>query len=127
MRYFLTAPLLFALFVIAGCGEAEPQPTPTPQLSDQALLGKTVFARDCGACHSTAPDTVIVGPSMAGIATRAALRVEGQDAHEYLLVSILKPDIYLVEGYENLMPGTLGKTLTGEEVDAVIAYLLTLE
>lgn len=86
-----------------------------------------MFARDCGACHSAAPDTVIVGPSMAGIASRAATRVEGQNAHDYLLVSILKPDAHLVEGYENLMPSTLGKTLTGEEIDAVIAYLLTLQ
>lgn len=90
-------------------------------------MGKQVFTRDCGACHSTSPDTIIVGPSLAGVATRAETRVEGQDAYTYLLTSVMQPDAYLVEGYENLMPNNLSKQLTGEELDAVVAYLQTLK
>lgn len=127
MRSHRLLILLLLLLISVACGEAEPEPTPTPQLSAEAIAGQEIFARECGACHSIAPDNVVVGPSMAGIATRAETRVEGQDAYAYLLTSVLKPDAYMVDGFENLMPSTLGRTLTGEELDAVIAYLLTLE
>ena len=90
-------------------------------------MGKQVFSRDCGACHSTTPDTIIVGPSLAGVATRAETRVDGLDAYTYLLTSVMQPDAYLVEGFDNLMPASLSKQLTGEELDNVIAYLQTLK
>ena len=123
LKHFFLLCLLF----LAACG-AQPDPTPLPPtLSPQALQGKQVFSRDCGACHSTTPDTIIVGPSLAGVASRAANRVAGQDAYTYLLTSVMQPEAYLVEGFENLMPASLSKQLTGEELDAVIAYLQTLE
>jgi mono/diheme cytochrome c family protein len=121
--------LILSLIFLAGCG-GTPISTPTlppPTLNAQAQLGKQVFTRECGRCHSTTPDAIIVGPSLAGIATSAGSRVDGQDSITYLLTSILQPDAYLVEGYENLMPASLSKQLTGEEVDGVVAYLQTLE
>jgi cytochrome c551/c552 len=119
--------LLLCLLFLIACGGNSEAPPPTPTLSPQAQLGKQVFSRDCGACHSTTPDTIIVGPSLADIASRAATRIEGQDAYTYLLTSVMQPDAYLVEGFENLMPASLSKQLTGEELDAVIAYLQTLD
>ena len=90
-------------------------------------MGKQVFSRNCGSCHSTTPDTIIVGPSLAGVATRAETRVDGFDAYTYLITSVMQPDAYLVQGFENLMPNNLSKQLTGEELDAVVAYLQTLK
>ncbi len=120
--------LILCLLVLVACGgEAESAPPFLPTLSPQAQLGKQVFSRDCGACHSTSQDTIIVGPSLAGIASLAETRVDGQDAYTYLLTSVMQPEAYLVEGYENLMPASLSKQLTGEELDAVIAYLQTLK
>lgn len=119
--------LILGLLFLAACGST-PDPTPPPPtLSPLAQQGKQVFSRVCGACHSTTPDTIIVGPSLAGIASRAGNRVEGQDAYTYLLTSVMQPDAYMVEGFENLMPNNLSKQLTGEELDAVIAYLQTLK
>lgn len=116
------------LFLTACGGTAVSTPTPPPPtLSPQAQLGKQTFSRVCGACHSTTPDTIIVGPSLAGIASRADSRVDGQDATTYLLTSIMQPDAYMVEGFENLMPASLSKQLTGEEIDGVVAYLKTLQ
>lgn len=117
---------LFALLLLAACG-GEPPPPPTATLSAEAAAGTAVFRRECAACHALAPDTVIVGPSLAHIATIAAGRVPGQTAEAYLLESIVRPDAYLVDGYENLMPGNFGRRLTGEELDALVALLLTLE
>lgn len=123
LKQFLILCLLFS----AACGGAAAEPPPTPTLSPQAQLGKQVFSRDCGACHSTTPETIIVGPSLAGVASRAETRVEGQDTYTYLLTSVMQPEAYLVDGFENLMPASLSKQLTGEELDAVIAYLQTLK
>ena len=112
------------VLLLTGCGGAETAVPPTPTLSPQAVQGQQVFTRECGSCHSFSPDTIIVGPSLAGVASRAGNRVAGQDAQTYLLTSILRPGDYLVEGFDNLMPGTFGKQLTGENIDALVAYLL---
>lgn len=117
--------LIAILLLLVACGGDPVEPTPT--LDPVAAAGEIVFQKNCGSCHATAPDTVIVGPSLAGIATRADTRIPGQDAHNYILSSIMRPDEFLVEGFENLMPNNFGRKLTGEEIDAVIAYLLTLK
>ena len=117
---------VFVCFTLVSCGQFMADPPPTPTTSPQILAGMALFSRECSRCHGLAAETVIVGPPLGGIADRARERVPGQDAAGYLLQSILAPDRYLVEGYENLMPSDLGKKLTGEELDAIIAYLLTL-
>lgn len=89
-------------------------------------LGRRVFQQHCAACHALTPDTVIVGPSLAGIATRAGTRVPGLDARRYIELSILRPGDYVVEGFPNAMPADLGKKITGEEFDALVAFLMTL-
>ncbi len=115
--------LLLAL--LAGCGGAAEPPPPT--LAPQLAAGQRVFVTHCGACHSTSADTVIVGPSLAGIATRGGQRIDGLDARAYVYSSVLQPSDHLVEGFDDLMPQDLAKKLTGEELDAVVAYVLTLQ
>lgn len=107
----------------SGSSSDTPPPTPDPITAE----GRRVFQRNCASCHSADPNTVIVGPSLAGIATHAATRVEGLDARQYIEQSILAPDAYVVEGYTDLMPKDFGRKLSGEELDAVITYLFTLE
>ncbi len=118
--------LLLAL--LAGCGgAAADEPPATPTLSPELVAGQRVFVTHCGACHSAAADTVIVGPSLAGIAARGGQRVDGLDARAYVYSSVLQPSDHLVEGFDDLMPQDLAKKLTGEELDAVVAYVLSLE
>lgn len=97
----------------------------------EILFNKTHIGKNkvigCVACHSLTPNQVIIGPSMAGISERAQDLVPGQSAEEFIKSSIVNPDAYLGSGY---MPATMyshyGKELTDEEIDSLVAYLLTL-
>ncbi len=121
----LLFPLLAACLLLAACsGEAADA---SPTLSPVQARGRSVYSLHCASCHSTSPQTVIVGPSLAGIAIQAGQRVSGESAEQYLRTSILQPEAYLVSGFEPLMPADLSKRLTGEDFDALVAYLLTLE
>jgi hypothetical protein len=71
---------------------------------------------------------VIVGPSLAGVAVRAATRIKGLDAEAYIRNSIEVPNAYVVEGFPaSIMPGDLKEQLPPEDIDAVVAFLLTLK
>lgn len=125
-RYLNLFAFIVVISVLAGCG-GEPAPTPTPTLDPVAQRGKQLYRRECAQCHALAPDTVIVGPSLAGIAIRAETRMDGVSARQYLELSILNPGSYVVEGFPDSMPNTFGKDLTSDELNALVDYLLTLE
>lgn len=116
---------LFTLFTfLTACATSA---VGTPTLTQQENQGAQLFTVYCAACHSTVGDAVIVGPSLAGIATRAETRGAGMDARAYLEQSILDPSAYLIEGFADLMPKNWGDVLNDEELDALIAFLLTLK
>lgn len=114
-----------ALLVLSACGDnGDLGESPTDPL---AAEGQRLFKQNCATCHSVEPDSVIVGPSLAGIASRAEQRMEAVDGREYILLSIMKPSEYVVEGFSDLMPSNFGKSLSGEQLDALVVYLLTLQ
>ena len=116
---------IFVILILAACSSAPEELAPT--LDATQLQGQSVYNLRCAQCHALARDTVVIGPSLAGIATRAGSRVPGYDAEAYLERSILLPDDFLVEGFANTMPTNFGKELTSEELTAVVAYLMTLK
>lgn len=127
-RRALTAIALLAGLALAGCGGgAEAGSMATPTLNAQELAGKRAFERMCASCHSTLPEVVIVGPSLAGIGERAGTRVAGMEPRAYLTQSITDPSAYLVEDYRDLMPQGLETQLGPGELENVVSYLLTLE
>jgi cytochrome c551/c552 len=91
--------------------------------------GQALFSsKGCVACHSLQPDVKIVGPSQAGIATRAATRKPGYSAELYIYESITRPNAYVVDGFlPDLMPQTFKDTLTPQELADVIAFFMTLK
>ncbi|MDL5054077.1 c-type cytochrome [Oscillatoria laete-virens NRMC-F 0139] len=97
---------------------------------DPVEAGRYWFSRPpaiCGTCHALEPDVVVVGPSLAGIATRAGTRVPGQSAETYIRNSILNPGEHVVEGFQNVMAQNLGEVLSAEQINQIIAFLMTLE
>lgn len=81
----------------------------------------------CSTCHALEPDVVIVGPSLAGIATRAGTRVPDLSAEQYIRNSMLNPGDFVVPGFENVMVQNLGDMLSSDQINDIIAFLLTLE
>jgi mono/diheme cytochrome c family protein len=119
--------LLLAFSLLLGACVPAPTVDAPPTLSASEALGKRLFTVHCAACHATSPDTVIVGPSLAGIAIHGADRVDGLDARAYIEMSITTPDAYLVEGYQDLMVKNFAKQLTSDELNGLVDYLLTFD
>jgi nitric oxide reductase subunit C len=126
MRHWLLFIAAFMLLSTCGGGSSS-SVTPAATLDLIAAEGMKVFNQDCAACHALTPDTIIVGPSLAGVAGRAASRMLDLDAKQYLELSILKPEAYVVKGFSDMMPKDFGKKLTGEQLDALVAFLMTLK
>jgi len=54
--------------------------------------------------------------------------VDGQSAEEYLRTSITDPDAYLAGGYqEGIMYRQYEQALTEQQIDDLVAYMLTLK
>jgi len=117
--------IVLAAIILAACSTTSATPVPTLDAVQQT--GQAVYNLRCAQCHALAPDTIVIGPSLAGIATRAATRVEGYDAEAYIERSILVPKDYVVEGFIDTMPTNFGKELTSEELTGVVAFLMTLK
>ncbi len=81
----------------------------------------------CRVCHSIKPNERKVGPSLAGIATRGATRVPGMTAEAYIQRSIEKPDEYIVEGFPNAMLPEMAEKLSDQDMEDIIAFLMTLK
>ena len=138
----LVGPLLLA-GALAGCSAPPPAATATPAYAPDspealqaelaalppgdAAAGKAEFtAVGCVACHSLAKDVRIVGPSLAGVATRAATRKPGYSAQLYLYESITRPGAYVVAGFTNgLMPQDFKTRLRPADLADLIAFLMT--
>lgn len=88
---------------------------------DLVAQGEELFAATCAGCHGA---TAGAGPALVGMADRAATRVEGQSAEEYLHESIVNPGAFVVEGYSNIMPGGYGDQYSDTELDALVAYIM---
>lgn len=88
----------------------------------------------CVACHSLNPGEIKVGPSLAGVASRAATREPGKSAEQYLRESIQQPNAFIVPddpkyqaNGKSAMPEGLGNGMTDQDLADLIAYLLTLK
>ncbi len=134
--------LVFSL-VLAACGGSGGNQaagaTSAPQ--GNAQNGQKLFtsgkgsAPACSGCHSTQPGQKLVGPSLAGIGTSAAQIIKdpnykgsAKTPEDYIKESIVNPNAYVVSGYQpNVMYQNYGKDLTDQDVNDLVAYLMTLK
>jgi mono/diheme cytochrome c family protein len=107
--------------------EPEAQAAPTEEAVETAITGDAenggaLFIAACSACHAAEDG---IGPALTGMSERAATRVEGLSAQEYLHQSIVEPGAYVVEGYDDgIMPTTYAEQYTEQEITDLVAYIL---
>lgn len=111
--------LLIVAVLITACGNGAED--------GDVVRGRQLFSEHCVACHSLSPEVVIVGPSLAGVATRAATDNDSVSPREILRRSIVSPQAEIVEGFSNLMPPDFKQKLIDSDLEALISFLLTLE
>lgn len=106
---------------------ANMSPQELAEAGEQIVAGKGT----CLGCHtigSGADAASLRFPDLGGIGSAAASRVDGQDAVEYLAISLYEPNEFVVEGFLPGMPAInrppIG--LNDQEITAVIAYLQSL-
>lgn len=133
-------PILVSGGTYPGTGTTPPESSAPSD--EPSVLGSQLFKLPpaaCSACHSTVAGVNLAGPSLAGIGLRADTVVAGSDytgsatdAAGYLRESIVSPSahiipgpIYAAEG-RSFMPDNFDETLTPEQIDHLVAYLLTL-
>ena len=106
--------------------EMGPDSTIGPE--DLAEAGQSVFEAACVQCHklgesARCPDLASIGRlAEARAQQRASATGNDYTAVDYLVESLCQPEAYLAEGFGNIMPPQ-GRTLSGGQVLAVVAYL----
>ncbi len=114
---------------------APPTNTPPPPPVGDAANGEVLFTTlvteagfACSQCHNVDSTDRLIGPGLQGIGERAATRVDGQTAVEYIRTSIVEPNAHIVEADppypESLMPQVYADVFTDDEINDIIAYLL---
>jgi nitric oxide reductase subunit C len=130
--YLLVILVMVTSLLLAACGGGGEQASTggCDLAQSEELFKQTVIGSQpgCGTCHSLEEGVVLVGPSLAGIGTRAATTVEGQSAAEYIETSIVNPDAYLAEGFAaGTMPSVWADELSDEQIKCLVSYLETLK
>lgn len=146
------ALLIIAAVLLAACGgQSGSSGTTTPASggassgqvgnasNGQALFNQATLGKDnlpgCKTCHSVVGEEKIVGPSLAGIGTDAqtaftesGYKGTAKSAADYLREAIVNPNVDVPEGYApNVMPQNFKDELTPDQINDLVAYLLTLK
>ncbi len=121
---------------VAASSTATPLPTPEPIPTfpaDQIEDGREIFengvsgAPACMTCHLLG-GKVGLGPSLEGLREIAGLRVPGLNGVEYVRQSIMTPNAYIVPSYNaNYMFQNYSTVLSDEQINSLVAYVLSLE
>jgi len=99
----------------------------TPAAEPVARGRQLYHSLGCANCHEPNLFGQRLGPPLEHIGTVAPTRKPGVSAEEYIRQSILDPGAFVVPGYQDSMPRDLGRDLPPTDLDALVAYLLSLK
>jgi cytochrome c oxidase subunit II len=94
---------------------------------DSGVAGAAVFKNNaCGLCHTLKPAgaTAKTGPDLDNLAAYA--QTAGKPLDAFIRESIVDPSAYVQEGFpDNVMPHTYRDSLSKQELDALVQYLVS--
>jgi len=117
---FMAGIIIGVMLVVAGCGSNN---------AAQLEIGRQIYntggasSVPCVTCH-TLDGSTLVGPSFKGLKDRAGSRVPGMSAEDYIRQSIVDPSAFIVDGFQNQMYKEYAKTLTDEQINGLVAFLM---
>ena len=124
-----TVAVLAALNVMAARGSDRTVTTTSVEGSksvagDPVQQGRSLFdAKGCSSCHVA----MRVGPSLTNLKDRAARTKQGYNAEQYVRESVLAPNAFKADGGSGGPSGGMPTLpVSAAELDALVAYLLTL-
>jgi cytochrome c2 len=139
-KHTLLIGLVVTAMVLAGCMGGVQGPV-ADQATGNAERGKALFLQvtiydtpSCVTCHSLERDKVLIGPSLAGIASRADGIIKSPDyrgsattVQGFLRESITNPSDFIEARFSHeVMPDWL-TTLSQQEIEDLVAFLATLK
>ena len=129
LRIFILSLVALLLAACGSVGGAAGNPANGKQLFDGAVAMAGARAPACATCHAIEPGMGTgSGQSLSNIGNRAGAAVPGQSAEEYLRTAITNPDAFLSGGYqEGIMYRDYAQTLTAQQINDLVAYMLTLK
>ena len=125
--------------IVVEADQSNEQGTSDPgQLAQETidLAIEAMTRTGCNSCHVTTGlplvDAAMLGPDQTNLGVIAGTRREGYTAEEYIREAIVEPSAFIVEECPlgpclQVMPENYGDILTEEEIDAVVAYLLSMK
>lgn len=134
LSLFRAAILIMVLLTASGCrlsfteltqtAVAANPPTPfaTPDPAFAAQRGQQIFVGvgQCSTCHSTDGSNFPLAPDLQGIASR--------HDEAYLRESIVDVKAAVPDGWrDDLMPADYGQRLSRQQIDDLVAFMLTLQ
>jgi cytochrome c len=125
-------------FVMMGMVLSACAPSTEPGNADR---GKALFSapvesprgeiQPCSACHAVVEgqkSRTGLGTNFHDLGARAGGMVPGQSAEQYLRTAIVDPDAYLAGNFQDgLMSRDYGKLLSPQQIEDLVAYMLTLQ
>jgi mono/diheme cytochrome c family protein len=125
--------------VLTGCDAVramlEPAAAPTAAplvLAGDVARGAVLYAEGKGSapaclnCHAIEAGAYSLAPAFVGAGQVLAARQSGLSVADYVRQSIVEPGAFLVGGYRNIMYGRYGQDLTPQEIEDLVAYVLSL-
>jgi cytochrome c553 len=133
-RIIVVAAVALITLILSACSGPSTEP-------GNAERGKALFnapvqssrgeLEPCSACHAIVDgqkSRTGLGTNFHDIGARAGNTVKGQSAEQYLRTSIVDPDAYLAGNFQDgLMSREYGKLLTPQQIEDLVAYMLTLK
>ena len=119
--------VLLVLLLCSCANQKAQQIAQGEKLFHSVHLGKNNVI-GCISCHTLKPDVTTVGPSLYALNLRASHLISGLTAEQYIKQSIINPDAYIVSGYSPaVMFAHYQDELSDDEINAIIAYLMSLK